>query len=177
MKLYNIKTDRLILMPATLEITRLLINGDIDEVNKLGIKTGGKWPGKDIFRILPIVNKEVEKYKYPTDFEFWMIIKKENMTVIGDIGFHGLPDDNGEVEIGYGLIEEERRKGYTFEALQAMINWAKKKENVKSIIADCLIENISSACILGKMGFKEIKRDEKMIYWKLIIKCSAQFND
>lgn len=169
MKLYNINTDRLILMPVTLEIIRLLLNGNIEEIEKLGVKTGGKWPETDIFHILPIVNKELEKYKYPTGFEFWMIIKKENMTIIGDIGFHGQPDDDGEVEIGYGLIEDERRKGYTFEALQAMINWAKKQDNVKSIIADCLIENVSSACILGKVGFKEIKRDEKMIYWKLTV--------
>ena len=169
MKLDNIKTDRLLLMPVTLEITRLLLNGKIDEIEKLGVKIGGKWPGTDIFHILPIINKELERYKCSTGFEIWMIIKKESMVVIGDIGFHGQPDDSGEVEIGYGLIEEERRKGYTFEALKAMINWAAKQKNVKSVIADCLIENIASSCILSKMKFEEIKRGSKMIYYKLTI--------
>lgn len=169
MKLDSIKTDRLLLMPVTLEITRLLLNGKINEIDKFGVKVGEKWPGADIFHILPIVNKELERYKYPTGFEIWMIIKKDSMEVIGDIGFHGQPDDSGEVEIGYGLIEEERRKGYTLEALKAMINWAAKQDNVKSVIADCLIENIASSCILGKVGLKEIKRDSKMIYYKLTI--------
>lgn len=169
MKLDDIKTNRLILMPVTLEITRELLNGKTKEIEKIGLKTLGRWPGPDTFHILPIVNKELERYKYPTGFEFWMVIIKETMTIIGDIGFHGQPDDNGEVEIGYGLIEQERSKGYAFEALQAMVSWAAKQRGVKSVIADCLIENKASSHILEKVGMKEIKRDKKLIYWKLAI--------
>jgi RimJ/RimL family protein N-acetyltransferase len=29
--------------------------------------------------------------------------------VVGNVGFHGLPDDQGRVEIGYGIVPSQRR--------------------------------------------------------------------
>ncbi|NSW91893.1 MAG: GNAT family N-acetyltransferase [Firmicutes bacterium] len=43
------------------------------------------------------------------------------MSVIGDASFKGSPDENGMIEIGYGLIEEERKKGYCFEAVDGLL--------------------------------------------------------
>ncbi|WP_258880058.1 hypothetical protein [Clostridium estertheticum] len=37
--------------------------------------------------ILPIVNKSLEKDRIPTGFEFWMIVKKDTLQVVGDIGY------------------------------------------------------------------------------------------
>lgn len=37
------------------------------------------------------------------NIQTWMIVRKDNMKVIGDIGFHGKPDGKGEVEVGYGI--------------------------------------------------------------------------
>jgi ribosomal-protein-alanine N-acetyltransferase len=37
--------------------------------------------------------------KNETDgFYVWMIVKKEDMTVIGDAGFKGAPNENGELK-------------------------------------------------------------------------------
>jgi [ribosomal protein S5]-alanine N-acetyltransferase len=166
MSLDNIETDRLLLIPVTYEITKGLSIGSVEEVEKLGIRTNGKWPRQDTMDILPFVNKDFEKCDVPTGFEFWMILTKDNRTVIGDIGFRGIPDEKGEVEIGYGLIEEVRGKGYGTEALVAMVNWAFAQDKVKCIKADCLINNFPSLTILQKSGFKEIKRDDELVYWK-----------
>ena len=51
--LKNILTDRLILVPVTFEITQSLLDGSSKEIEKLGIKTDGKWPTRDTMRILP----------------------------------------------------------------------------------------------------------------------------
>ncbi len=168
MSLASIHTDRLVLMPVTLEITRALIDGNHGEFEKMGIKTNEKWPTEATKDILPIVNKSLEENKLPSGFEFWMIIKKENMQIIGDIGFHGKPDEKGEVEIGYGLVEKERGKGFGFEALKAMIDWAISQDNVKVIRADCLISNEPSVRILEKVGMREVKREQDLISWALV---------
>ncbi len=168
MNFKNIYTDKLMLIPITLKITRDLISGSYKELENLGIKTDGKWPTDDTKDILPIINETLEKDKVPSGFETWMIIKKDNMQVIGDIGFHGKPNEKGEVEIGYGLVEAERKKGFGLEALNAIINWLTFKENVKIIKADCLISNIPSAKILKKVGMKEINRDDELIHWQII---------
>lgn len=166
MSLNNIYTDRLMLVPITFEITKSLINGSCKEVEKLGIKPDKKWPTDDTMDILPIIIKSLEKDKVPSGFETWIIVRKDNMQVIGDIGFHGKPDEKGEVEVGYGLVEHERGKGYGFESLKAIMDWAVSQKNVKVIKADCLINNKPSAHILEKVGMKEINRDDELIYWE-----------
>ncbi len=168
MILKNIDTHRLILMPVTLEITKALLAGNNNEIEKLGIKTNKSWPTNDTMDILPIINKSLEKDKIPSGFEFWMIVKKDNMQVIGDIGFHGKPNGKGEVEVGFGLVENEREKGFGFESLKAIMAWALSNENVKVFKADCLIDNRPSARILEKSGMKEINRDKKLIYWEVV---------
>lgn len=111
MNLKNIYTNRLILIPITLEITKSLLKGNSKEIENLGIKCDKKWPTEDTMDILPIINNSLEKSKIPTGFETWMIVDKANKRIIGDIGFHGKPNENGEVEVGFGLVEHERVKG------------------------------------------------------------------
>lgn len=168
MTLKNIYTDRLILIPVTLKITKSLLEYSTKEIEKLGIKTDEKWPTEGTMDILPIINRALEKDKIPSGFEFWMIVNKNNLLVIGDIGFHGKPNEKGEVEIGYGLSENARGKGFGFEALKAIMDWLNYQDNVKTIKADCLISNIPSARILEKVGMKEINRDQELIYWEFI---------
>ncbi|MDD3224894.1 MAG: GNAT family N-acetyltransferase [Clostridium sp.] len=167
MILKNIQTTRLILIPITLEITKSLMSGSSKEVEKLGIKIDSKWPTADTKDILPIICKSLEKDKIPSGFETWMIVKKDNMQVIGDIGFHGKPDEKGEVEVGYGLVENERGHGIGFESLKAIMDWVISQKNVKVIKAECLLDNKPSKRILEKVGMKEINRDQNLIYWEL----------
>jgi RimJ/RimL family protein N-acetyltransferase len=156
------------LVPVTLEITRTLLEGSIKEIEKLGIKVDKMWPTEDTKDILPIINNSLEQEKIPSGFEFWMIVKKNGMQVIGDIGFHGKPNEKGEVEVGYGLVEHERGKGFGYEALNAIMEWLSSQESVKVIKADCLINNKPSARILEKVGMKEVGRDNELIYWEFV---------
>ncbi|XMB85256.1 GNAT family N-acetyltransferase [Mycoplasmatota bacterium WC44] len=168
MSLKNIITDRLIIIPVTLEITQSLLNGSNKKLEKLGLTTDYEWPRKDTMDILPTANQSLEMNVTPSGFEFWMIVRKDNMRVIGDIGFHGKPNKKGEVEIGFGLVNHERGKGFGFESLKAIMNWLDSQDAVKVIKADCLIGNKPSARILEKTGMIEINRDHKLIYWELI---------
>lgn len=167
MALESIHTERLILIPVTYPITSDLALGNTRKLEELGLLTNGRWPRTDTLDILPFVNQAFEVNPEATGFEFWMMVLRDSMTIIGDIGFHGIPDDQGTVEIGYGLIEEEQRKGYGFEALQAMIDWATSQEQVTAVRADCLSTNVPSIRILEKAGLKRTHRDRNMIYWEL----------
>lgn len=168
MSLNNIHTEQLLLVPISFEITKDLLVGSSKEIEKLGIKTDEKWPTEDTMDILPIIKSSLEQSKLPSGFETWMIVKKENMKVIGDIGFYGKPNEKGEVEVGFGLVESQRGKGFGFEALRAIMDWLSAEESVKVIKASCLIGNKPSAHILEKAGMKEINRDDELIHWELI---------
>ena len=166
MNLKNIETERLLLVPVTLEITQSLLKGNYDEIKKLGIESDSMWPTSDTKDILPIINKTLELDREPSGFEFWMIVKKDEKIIIGDIGFHGKPNSDGEVEIGFGFIEHERGKGYGYESLIGIMDWLTTKELVKVIKADCLINNNASIRLLEKVGMNEVHRNEEYIFWK-----------
>lgn len=77
----------------------------------------------------------------------WKIRLKTGATV-GGIGFKGLPDAEGIVEIGYGIDEAYRQRGYATEAVGGMVKWAKKQDGVKYITAQTEPNNKISQKVL-----------------------------
>lgn len=45
--------------------------------------------------------------KDPLFYTMWIIIEKFENTIIGGICFHGEPDENKTLEVGYGIDSEE----------------------------------------------------------------------
>ncbi len=162
-----LKTERLILIPFTTQICNNFINDDFSDLIKLGLKKGKGWPDNDVIETLTKIINNLSQLNSPTGFESWMIIKKDTLEIIGDAGFKGLNFEENNIDIGYGIIKEERRKGYAKEAATELINWAFSNEIVKEITARCLINNISSINLLKKFNFKEIKYENEMVYWSL----------
>lgn len=166
----NIKellTERLILMPFTLQICRNLLDNDFSDLDKMGLVKGKNWPDDDVIETLPKIMNNLSRLEAPTGFESWMIIKKESLEVIGDAGFKGFNFQKENADIGYGIIKEERRKGYAEEALRALLNWAFSNKIVKEITANCSLDNTGSARLLKKLHFMEIFKDDEMVYWSL----------
>jgi [ribosomal protein S5]-alanine N-acetyltransferase len=42
----------------------------------------------------------------------WIIIEKIENAIIGGLCFHGEPDENGALEVGYGIDSDFCNKGY-----------------------------------------------------------------
>lgn len=167
MPVHNIHTDRLILVPFTLAVAKSLMPGGISMLRDIGLRPTCYWPDQETVDTLPRIIKSLEKVPEPTGFESWMIVLKENSTVIGDAGFKGAPNKEGAVDIGYSIIEQEQRRGYGLETAKALIHWAFQQPTVSAVTAKCLVENEPSAKILEKLGMQELVRDDEMIYWKL----------
>ncbi|CAJ1004159.1 MULTISPECIES: GNAT family N-acetyltransferase [Bacillales] len=72
--------------------------------------------------------------------------------IIGSLSFKGL-NDNGMVEIGYGINPEYEGKGLMTEAVSAAVRWASKQPGVLSIEAETEPDNIASQRVLEKAGF------------------------
>ncbi|HOZ77851.1 MAG TPA: GNAT family N-acetyltransferase [Ferruginibacter sp.] len=160
-------SKRLILIPFTLQICKNLVNNDCSDLYKMGLKKGKSWPDSDVIETLPKIINNLSKVESPTGFESWMIIKKDTLEIIGDAGFKGFNYEEENIDIGYGIIKEERRKGYAEEAVTELLQWVHSREIVKEITARCLIDNISSINLLKKLNFIETKKDDVMFYWSL----------
>ena len=84
----------------------------------------------------------------------WAIEQKDG-THIGELCFKGLNDD-GSVEIGYGITEENQGKGYATEAVEAVIAWALNQSGVRQVEAETEPGNRKSQRVLEKCGFSPL---------------------
>ena len=91
---------------------------------------------------------------HPKDWQWyaaWMIELKGGVA-IGDLCFKGLNED-GCVEIGYGITEENQGWGYATEAVEAAVEWALKQPGVYRVEAETDPDNKKSQRVLEKCGF------------------------
>lgn len=86
-----------------------------------------------------------------------------------DVCFQGEPNEQGEIEIGYGTYEKHQGKGYMTEAVKGMLDWAAKQENVKAIIATTDKTNIASYTILEKNAFSKVSESKEQFHWHYVV--------
>lgn len=84
-------------------------------------------------------------------YAVWMIERRDG-TMVGDLSFKGIPEE-GMVEIGYGILESWRGRGYATEAVMAMVLWAEQQPGVCCIEAETDPDNRISQRVLAKCGF------------------------
>ncbi|AWI03526.1 GNAT family N-acetyltransferase [Clostridium drakei] len=162
-----IQTERLELIPLTLNQLELWIE-DITELEK-ELDCFYKAEAMEGF-FLEIVKKQYEIIQKDLNNYLWhsffLLIRKDDRVVVGSADFKDIPNENGEVEIGYGLGKEFEHNGYMTEAVNAMCEWALKQNGVTSVIAETYLENLASQKILERCGFKKYKEGETF-WWKL----------
>lgn len=92
--------------------------------------------------------KHPEQWKW---YAIWMIELKDG-THVGELCFKGLNND-GAVEIGYGISDEYRGRGYATEAVKAVTSWALNYLGVSCVEAETEADNTASINVLQKCGF------------------------
>ena len=84
-------------------------------------------------------------------YAIWMVTRHDGVQV-GDLSFKGLNED-GSVEIGYGINDEFQGQGYATEAVAVAVNWALKQAGVLRVEAETEPDNAASQRVLAKCGF------------------------
>jgi ribosomal-protein-alanine N-acetyltransferase len=98
---------------------------------------------------------------------YWLIVIRQSRFGAGLIGFKGLPDAQGNVEIGYGIDPVARRQGYVTEAVTALIQWAFQFDACQVIQADTLKTNLGSRRVLQKVGMTVYEETADKLFWRL----------
>lgn len=102
----------------------------------------------DILPKLP-GNESMQPFK-----TLWLITDRQLGAVVGEFRFHGDPDKKGAVEIGYRIDKKYRCNGYMTEAIDGIIQWAEKQQQITSIFAETSQTNIASQTVLMKNNFR-----------------------
>ena len=143
------------------------MNNSVVTLTGLGITPCDGWPDLETIDTLPRILNNLNKVEEPSGFESWMMIERNTKMIIGDIGFKGLPNETNEIDLGYGIIASQRKKGFANEAAAGILSWAFRQKTVKAITASCHVDNIGSQKILSLLNFSVIKQEDEMIYWRL----------
>lgn len=91
---------------------------------------------------------------HPEEWEWyaiWMIELPDGVHV-GELSFKGRGAD-GSVEIGYGISEACRGRGYASEAVDAAARWALRQPGIARVEAETETDNAASRRVLEKCGF------------------------
>lgn len=102
----------------------------------------------------------LERVRSSVDPDPWICMFRirllEDGSEIGSCGFKGAPDENGVVEIAYGIDEDYRNQGFATESAIALKGYAMSLPEVKTVRAHAKKENPASERTLVKCGFTYI---------------------
>ncbi len=96
-----LETDRLKIISCTVETVQITLNQNYNN-------------GPEISNYL----QQLNIYPSLLNWGSWMVVRKSDDLVIGNLGFNGKPDENGVVEIGYGFLKDYCNNGYATEAAE-----------------------------------------------------------
>ena len=146
----ELETQRLLVIPCTEKTVETAINQAYDN-------------GPEISTYLTQLKEDSSLLYWGS----WLVIRKADGIVIGDICFKGKPDENKVVEIGYGLLENYWNSGYATEAVGVLIQWAFRTSKVDKVVAETLRDNYGSIRVLEKSNMKQISKTDTMINWEI----------
>ena len=150
----RLTTDRLVLVPQSLAAARALLAGE-----DVGLPLAPGYPHADSLDALGWV-----EHGGPDDGG-WFITLAEDGRVVGDCGTFGPPDDEGLVEIGYGLAAPFRGRGIGTEAVGALADWVAAQPGVRVVVASVEVGNEPSRRLLVRLGFSLVGESDG--HWRL----------
>lgn len=71
------------------------------------------------------------------------------------------------VEIGYGVDKAFRGRGFATEAVGALVDWGREREDVDAIWAETLTANLPSRRVLEKSGFRRCGESSDALFWRV----------
>lgn len=111
--------------------------------------------------------KTYEAGAHRPEWGMFVLVREEDGLAVGGIGYHGPPNEEGLVEIGYDLATSARGQGYATEALRALSAWALAHDDVKTVFAVVDRANLPSQGVVSRAGFTRVSEDEEQFAYEL----------
>ena len=154
-------TSRLELVPATIELLDAELESVAALASLLGARVPEGWPPGEYDRpaIEYFRDRLAESPDAAGSYSWYALTRPEAgmpQTAVGAGGFHGPPDADGVVEIGYSVLPVFEGRGYATEIVRALVQEAFASGRVKRIIARTTTANAGSIQVLERAGFRSV---------------------
>jgi RimJ/RimL family protein N-acetyltransferase len=154
----SIRTPRFELVSMSLPFMRALREGDIEgAATTIGATVPSDMP-EDLEHFLEyrIADLTADPSVQPWLGRAIVLDDPGGRRIIGSIGFHAPPGDDGRVEIGYRIEPDHRRQGVATEVVRALLDWANREHGVTRFRAATAPANVASQAVLARFGFREV---------------------
>jgi RimJ/RimL family protein N-acetyltransferase len=84
----------------------------------------------------------------------WLVVRRADGQIVGDLGTHGPPDSDGCVEIGYSFAPPSRGQGIGTAAVGALVRRMAAVPEIRRITAVTGAQNTASRRLLERQGFR-----------------------
>ncbi|WP_375548007.1 GNAT family N-acetyltransferase [Oceanicaulis alexandrii] len=158
----EVRGPRLRLVAIDAELARLQVTDKDGFFAALGAQREPAWPpiADDEPKLadkLEILNRTPEEAGW-RGWVFLMGWTPDGLDrAVGVGGFHGPPDADGQVEIGYAMQPSFREQGLATEAVEGLVKWAFDHPEVRNVRAQTLPHLTASIRVLEKTGFTFVK--------------------
>jgi ribosomal-protein-alanine N-acetyltransferase len=166
-----IETVHLRLLPYSPEHLLALIEGLQQFEEQIGLRAAEGL--RDFFVSEEVSPDWLRRLRASTAADPWLhgfaVVHRESRLVIGSAGFKGPPDEEGVVEIAYGIVSGYQGRGYATEAAAALVAFAFGSGQVRLVRAHTLPTPNASTRVLAKCGFKhlgEVVDPEDGLVWR-----------
>ncbi len=153
-----IDTSHLRLQPHAPEHLLALIEGVPQFEEQMGL---GAADGLRNFIVADEVSPAwLSRLRASRDADPWIhgfaVVHRDSRSVIGNASFTGPPDEEGAVEIAYGIVPDYQGRGYATEAAAALVAFAFGSDRVRLVRAHTLPTINASTRVLAKCGFERV---------------------
>jgi len=178
--IFVITSERLELVVGTPEALRAAAN-DPAQLSQLLLSAAipSDWPHEFLDdALVPMAELLEQEIRDGVDrgiFTFWFVLLKEPRTLIGTVGLKGAPSEEvappsgivnqaapkieieaGRVDIGFGLVKSQQRKGYAREAVRRLLQAAFEHPLVTTVVGETLEDLHASIRVMESCGFRRV---------------------
>ena len=139
------------LVPLSIEVLDALLRGDLDAASAIaGVSltpyfVEHRW-------LWEIRVPQLQRDPAAADWIARAAVDED--VVVGHVGFHGVPDERGMVEVAYSVDSQYRRRGYGKKMLGAALAWARQDPSVAVVRATVGPGNAASIATLAGFPFE-----------------------
>jgi RimJ/RimL family protein N-acetyltransferase len=169
----RLETERLDIVP----FSRALLDAIDDPAvaaRLIGASIPPGWPEDELSQLLEIVAPWLAESSEWLGYGPWVVISRHENSVVGSAGFLGSPNEDGAIELGFGIHQDFRNRGYAAEAAGALVGWGLAQRSVDKIVAKCRVDNAPSVRVLEKIGMTPLAECDGMLHWAIEHRESVQ---
>jgi RimJ/RimL family protein N-acetyltransferase len=169
----RILTERLLLVPITVEMVEAVFAGDRARAEALaGARLPDAWPGRAL--VERAFSADPDAIRSDPERRLWgdrLMIARDEPRIVGSVIFHGRPEaaGGGLAEVGYGVERESQGRGFATEATGACIDWALAHPECVAVQAVTYPWHKASLRVIEKVGMRQVGTREHDLFGELLV--------